>query len=147
MSKFPSVCVMIPTYNQANFVIKAVESALAQDYQNLKIIISDDASTDNTEAIVKPFLKNTNITYKKNTTNIGRVANYHHCLYNYVTADWVINLDGDDYYTNPTFISEAIKSIQEVGEKEVLFYQGVHVLKFPQKEEIHILKRNRIRKY
>jgi glycosyltransferase involved in cell wall biosynthesis len=141
MSKLPSVCIMIPTYNQAKFIVKAVESALGQDYQNLEIIISDDASTDNTEDVVKPFLQYTNIKYKKNTTNIGRVANYNHCLYNNVLADWVINLDGDDYYTNPTFISEAIKCIQEIGEREVLFYQGVHIRKFPNKEEIHILNR------
>jgi len=39
------VSIMITTYNRANYLPQAIESALAQDYPNLEVIVSDDAST------------------------------------------------------------------------------------------------------
>jgi glycosyltransferase involved in cell wall biosynthesis len=138
MFEIPSVCIMIPTYNQANFVVKAVESALAQDYLNLEIVIADDNSTDNTEKILQPFIDNPKIKYKKNATNLGRVANYKKCLADYAASDWVINLDGDDYYTNPQFISQAMEAIQNAGSEKILFYQGSHIYKNGQREDVHM---------
>jgi glycosyltransferase involved in cell wall biosynthesis len=120
---------MIPTYNQANFIGKAVESALAQDYPNIEIVIADDCSTDNTSAVLQSFLNDAKIKYERNSTNIGRVANYRKCLYEYTVADWVINLDGDDYYTNDQYISQAMQAIQKNDIDKTLFYQGVHILK------------------
>jgi len=136
MRDIPSVCIMIPTYNQANYIIKAVESALAQDYPNKEIVIADDHSTDNTEEILKPVISNPIIKYTKNTSNLGRVANYKNCLYAHTTADWVINLDGDDYYTNSHFISQAIHAIQTSGLDQTLFYQGVNIIKSDTEEKI-----------
>jgi cellulose synthase/poly-beta-1,6-N-acetylglucosamine synthase-like glycosyltransferase len=46
----PLVTVMIPTFNQADFVGEAIESAARQDYPNLEVVICDDASTDGTQA-------------------------------------------------------------------------------------------------
>ncbi len=50
------VSVIIPVYNQAQFIDKAIESVLKQSYQNFEIIVVNDGSTDNTEAIVKGFI-------------------------------------------------------------------------------------------
>lgn len=136
MNSFPRVCIMIPTYNQASFIIKAVESALAQDYPGVEIVIADDCSTDNTGEIIQPYLIHEKIKYIKNSLNIGRVANYRKCLYEYTNADWVINLDGDDYYTNNHFISEAMEAIETLGITGVLFYQGVNYLKNEQDEKL-----------
>jgi glycosyltransferase involved in cell wall biosynthesis len=130
MDAQPSVCIMIPVYNQGAFVAKAIESALEQDYENLQILIADDCSTDDTAEMIKPYLKNEKVTYKRNDTNIGRVANYRKCLYEYTNTDWVINLDGDDYYTNPKFVSEGIAGITRCKTGDVLFYQGTHVVKY-----------------
>lgn len=53
----PLVSLAILTYNQRNFVIDAIKGALAQDYENLEIIVSDDCSTDDTYALVESFVK------------------------------------------------------------------------------------------
>lgn len=129
MSDCPAVCIMIPAYNQAEYIGKAIKSALEQDYSNIQIVIADDNSTDTTTAIVQPFLKYPSIKYQKNDSNIGRVANYRKCLQDYTQADWVINLDGDDYFTNMQYISQAMLAIQKNGIDDTLFYQGVHVIK------------------
>lgn len=49
----PLVTVILLTYNQENLVAMAVESLLAQTYSPLEIILSDDASTDNTFAVMQ----------------------------------------------------------------------------------------------
>ncbi len=131
----PSVCIMIPTYNQAAFICKAVESALAQDYPNLRILVTDDRSSDNTEEVLQPFIAAGKIVFRKNPVNLGRVKNYQESLRSITGADWVLNLDGDDYFTNTQFISQAMEAIQAAGEDTVLFYQGAHIYKQPGHEE------------
>jgi len=54
-SKQPLVTIGLLTFNCADTIIKALESALFQTYKNIEIIIVDDASTDNTLEIVKQF--------------------------------------------------------------------------------------------
>ena len=48
MNGSPLVTVGIPTYNRASALTRALESVLAQDYTNLEVVISDNASTDDT---------------------------------------------------------------------------------------------------
>lgn len=110
-TKLPKVSVMIPTYNQEAYITQAVESVLMQDYENIEIIVADDCSTDRTGEIVQKYLTDKRLKYVRNSKNLGRVKNYHNTLYVHTTGDWVINLDGDDYYTDKTFISRIVKTI------------------------------------
>lgn len=112
MMELPKVSIMIPTYRQQNYIVRAIESALAQDYQNLEIIIADDNSPDQTQTVVEDYLQRKNdprIRYFRNQQNIGILRNYHKTLYDYASGDWVINLDGDDFFVDPGFISEAVR--------------------------------------
>lgn len=102
---------MIPTYNQEAYIAQAIESALMQDYENLEVVVADDCSTDKTGFIAKQYTTDSRLKYFCNNKNLGRIGNYHHTLYTHITGDWVINLDGDDYYTDNTFISRAISLI------------------------------------
>ena len=52
------ISVIIPSYNRAHLLNRAIESVLRQTYQNFEIIIIDDASTDGTEKLVKDFSRN-----------------------------------------------------------------------------------------
>jgi len=103
---------MIPTFNQEDFIGEAIESAMAQDYKNIEIIISDDNSQDGTREKVKKYLLDKRIKYFRNEVNLGRVMNYRKLLNEYSNGDWVVNLDGDDYFSDNEFISKAINSIK-----------------------------------
>ncbi len=52
----PLVSVVVATYNYAHFLPVALDSVLAQDYPNFEVIVVDDGSTDDTEAVVAPYV-------------------------------------------------------------------------------------------
>jgi len=68
--KTPTVSVIIPTYNRAHLIGKAVKSVLNQTYQDFEIIVVDDGSTDNTEEVMKSF-NNFKIRYICHSDNRG----------------------------------------------------------------------------
>lgn len=107
------VTIGIPTYNQASFIEAAVKSALAQTYPHLEVIVADDDSSDNTTTLLEPYKQDTRFFYSKNEKNLGRTSNYKHLLYNLASGDWFINMDGDDYFTDNDFISNAVKLIEQ----------------------------------
>jgi glycosyltransferase involved in cell wall biosynthesis len=110
MIQYPKISIVIPTYNQEKYILQAINSALAIDYPNKEIIVSDDCSTDNTKLVVESLEEFSKIKYYINDSNVGRVKNYNKCLYERVTGDWMINLDGDDYFTNTDFLKKSIHS-------------------------------------
>lgn len=116
--KIPKVSVIIPTYNQQEYIANTIESALAQDYKNLEIIIADDKSTDNTGKICKEAIKNDpRLKYYCNDVNQGRVANYHKALYSYASGDYAVNLDGDDLFIDNTFISRSMQHFDSANKQ------------------------------
>ncbi len=65
----PLVSVLIATYNRGNFITEAIESVLAQSLTDWELIIVDDGSTDNTEAVVASYLTDPRCRYIKNEQN------------------------------------------------------------------------------
>lgn len=81
MSKKPLISIGLPTYNRAATLGRAIESVLDQDYQNFELLISDNASTDDTEAICLHAAKQDNrIKYLRQPTNMGATANFREVL-------------------------------------------------------------------
>ena len=121
MNALPKVSIMIPTYNQSEYIIQAVQSAIDQDYSNKEIFVSDDSTDNQTEKLLKHFAEKGVIKYYKNTPRLGRVGNYYHSLREYATGDWVLNLDGDDYLFNNSFITKTMKMINENHDLSMVF--------------------------
>jgi hypothetical protein len=109
MQQQPLVTIMVPTYGQERFIAEAVASALAQDYPNLEVVVADDCSPDETASAVAPFLADPRVRYVRNARNLGRIGNYRHCLFSLARGEWCLNLDGDDYLSNPAYISAAMR--------------------------------------
>lgn len=140
-NSLPLVTIMIPTYRQEHSIIKAIASALMQDYANLEVIVADDASPDNTQEIVAK-ISDPRLIYHRNHKNLGRVGNYHNTLYNLARGDWVVNLDGDDYFIDSQFISEAIKLASL--DPKVLLVSAKCITKTPDKEYLKNIPQKRI---
>ena len=112
----------IPTYNHEKYIARAIESVLAQHYPNLEVVVSDDCSTDRTLDIARRYAGG-KVKVTRTPRNLGRVANYRRCLYELANGDWAVNLDGDDYYDDPTFFSAAMEALAEHREA-VLYAAG-----------------------
>jgi glycosyltransferase involved in cell wall biosynthesis len=84
---------------------------LLQTAHNIEVIVSDDSTNNETQNVLLPFEKDSRFKYYRNSTNIGRVANYRKLLFEYATGTWVILLDGDDYYTDLDYVSKALEVI------------------------------------
>src|SRR5436190_2523908 len=77
----PLVSICIPTYNRSLSLVRAVGSALAQDYDKLEIVISDNASTDETGNVcVELCKKDTRIRYIRQPKNLGMTENFRRAL-------------------------------------------------------------------
>lgn len=61
--KYSLVSVVIPTYNSAAYLKEAVDSALAQTYRAVEVVVVDDGSTDGTKKILEPYIKDKKIEY------------------------------------------------------------------------------------
>jgi len=92
----PKVSVIMPTYNAGRFIEKAVHSVLAQTYTNFELIIVDDASSDNTEAIVRQF-NDPRILYYK-AERIGHPAGVRNTGLRLSSGELIAFLDSDDLY-------------------------------------------------
>ena len=74
-NNYPLFSIIIPTYNRSKLLISALKSCLAQTFSSFEVIIVDDCSTDDTEKIVKDFIKLDNrIRYFKMSSNRGVAA-------------------------------------------------------------------------
>lgn len=74
----PRVSVGVPVYNGANYLREALESIVSQTFEDFEVVISDNASTDETPDICAEFVeKDERFQYVRNRRNIGAGPNYH----------------------------------------------------------------------
>jgi glycosyltransferase involved in cell wall biosynthesis len=97
MSNNPKVSVIIPSYNSAPFLDETIQSVVDQTFKDFELIIVDDCSTDDTDAVVKKYLIDSRISYYKNTTNMGLAGNWNKAL-KYAKGDYIKLLCSDDKF-------------------------------------------------
>ncbi|PMB20499.1 glycosyl transferase [Fischerella thermalis CCMEE 5205] len=73
-SQTPLVSIITPTYNRPDYLKQALKSAISQTYQNIEIIVSDNCSPENPQAIVESF-NDPRIRFSRNETNLGMLPN------------------------------------------------------------------------
>ena len=141
---------IIPTYNSANTIKRAIESILNQNANiRYEIIVVDDGSSDNTEEVLKVYENNQKIKfYKKANSGVADTRNYG---VSKATGDYIIFVDSDDYISenllndiepyllqnielikwNPIFVDENKNEILKpvsVAFKKVTGEQGFNIL-------------------
>lgn len=105
--------ITIPAY-KTKYLDKAIQSVLCQTYSDWELIIVDDFSPEDIQAVVKNYLNDKRIRYYRNSRNCGAknvVENWNICL-SYCTGDYVICI-GDDDLLKPCCLKEYSELIQK----------------------------------
>jgi glycosyltransferase involved in cell wall biosynthesis len=89
------ITVCIVTYNQGEMLREAIQSVLNQTYKDIKIIVLDDASSDNTPDIAASF-DDTRLRYVRHEKNIGAVNNWNYAI-DFADTEYVNVFHGDDH--------------------------------------------------
>ncbi len=93
--KSPVVSIIVPTYNRAQLLPRAIRSVLRQTYANFELLIVDDGSTDETAAVVARAFSDPRITYWRLPNNSGVGAARNHGL-EQARGRFIALLDSDD---------------------------------------------------
>jgi glycosyltransferase involved in cell wall biosynthesis len=102
-----SVTVGVPVYNGERFIASALDSLLSQTYNDYEVIISDNASTDNTPQICAEYVRrDSRFTYTRNHINIGAPRNFNKC-FEYSKSELFVWLSSDDVYA-PTYLEKCV---------------------------------------
>ena len=111
------ISVVIPCYNGREYLAEAIESALAQTYRNIEVVVVDDGSTDDSAAIMARYRERIVVVRQENkglpaARNAGILAS---------TGDLIAFLDADDWW-EPSFLEKTADALS--SSKAVLAYSG-----------------------
>jgi glycosyltransferase involved in cell wall biosynthesis len=108
----PLVSVLVPVFNRQDLVVPCIESALAQTFDDLEVIVVDNRSTDGTwEAIQRCQRADSRVRGFRNDTNVGPVRNWQRCL-DEARAPIAKLLFSDDLIT-PTFLEASVPFLED----------------------------------
>jgi len=122
----PRLSIGMPAYNAVNYIAEAIESLLAQTYDDFELIISDNASTDDTETICRAYAKqDSRIRYYRQPQNNGGMWNFNH----------VVGLARGEYFKwaahddicAPTFLERCVEALDDKPEIVWCHTQGAKI--------------------
>ena len=129
----PTVSVIIPTYNRAHLVGRAIRSVLAQTFQDLEVIVVDDCSTDDTAAVVADF-DDPSILYLRHEVNRG-VSSARNTGIRDAEGEYIAFLDSDDEWLPPKLEAQLKVFRQTKWPSLGIVLCGAHIV-----EDSHILR-------
>jgi glycosyltransferase involved in cell wall biosynthesis len=129
MKQAPLVSVICLCYNHARFVEEAIQSVLAQTYTNIQVIVVDDASSDNSVAVIRDVIYRsgrTDIQFLPLSENIGNCRAFNQGLA-LAKGEYIIDLATDDYIV-PERIERQVKFFSSLDESYgVIFSDAIYV--------------------
>lgn len=108
MTAAPKVSVCIPSYNAARFLPAAIDSVLGQDYEDLELVVSDDASADETSEVCVRY-SDPRFRAVKSQDRLGQAGNWNRCL-ELARGEYVILLHADDELL-PSYLRRAVATL------------------------------------
>lgn len=112
MTVTPLITTIIPTYRRPRLLGRAIRSVLGQTYPNIRVCVYDNASGDETEAVVAAIIQNDpRVRYCKHSRNIGYIENFIYGL-GEVTTPYFSILSDDDLLT-PWFYEKALEGLNQ----------------------------------
>lgn len=108
----PFFSIVIPTYNRCEFLKATIAITLKQTFKDFELIISDNASTDETPQVVKSF-KDKRIRYYRNKINIGAELNYQKA-FSYASGKYLFTMGDDDFI----LFEDTLEQIKKIIDKK-----------------------------
>lgn len=111
----PKVSVCIPSYNAAQFLPAAIDSVLAQTFGDFQLVVSDDASDDETPSICRRY-SDPRFRASRSERRLGQSGNWNRCL-ELASGEYVILLHADDQLL-PGYLERAVAALdahEDVG--------------------------------
>ena len=124
---FPLVSIVIPTYNYANYLGRALQSVLDQTYKNWEAIVIDNHSTDDTSKVIDRY-KNPRIKHIK-INNYGVIAKSRNAGILAAKGEWIAFLDSDDWW-----VADKLRTCAEYFNYQVdLIYHDLEIIRSERK--------------
>ena len=127
----PLISVVIPTYNRADLIPKAIQSVLDQTYQNWELIVVDNYSDDGTKEVIDSF-KDSRISMLL-LPRTGSVAASRNFGVQHSKGEWIAFLDSDDWWF-PEKLSSVSKAIEN---NPNLIYHDLQIVSGPEDTDSH----------
>lgn len=118
------VSIIIPCYNQAHYIAKALKSVQKQTYTNWECIVVNDGSQDQSEAIVQSFSKEDPRIQLMNQKNAG-VAAARNNGYNKAQGEYIQFLDGDDWL-HPDKLKTQVDYLEKYLSIDIVYCNHLH---------------------
>jgi glycosyltransferase involved in cell wall biosynthesis len=104
------VTVAIPTYNRSQLLKSCLESVLTQDYDDFRIVVLDNSSSDDTATVVRSFA-DSRITFMRNKSNLGLYRNWTRAIQ--IKSSPYLAILPDDDMMLPGFLSESVSALDK----------------------------------
>lgn len=116
----PLVTICIPAYNAGKTLRATLDSVVAQSYRNLRVVVSDNASSDDTAAIVQEYAKaDPRVTLSRLPKNIGGEGNFSECI-RLGSGDYTAIYHADDVYDRET-VRRSVDELQRAPAAAAVF--------------------------
>lgn len=117
----PRLSIGLPVYNGENYLPQALDGLLAQTYEDFEIVISDNASTDGTQAICEAYAaRDSRIRLERQSVNRGAAANYNRTFE--LAGGELFKWAAHDDVCLPAFLERCVEALDTAGPGTVLAY-------------------------
>lgn len=123
----PPVTVIIPTFNRAHILTRAIDSVLGQSFKEFELLVVDDGSTDSTEELMEGYTRrDTRVSYIVQPANAGVSAARNRGM-NEARGRWFAFLDSDDEWL-PEKLAAQVSFFSDAPRCVGLLYGGVRTV-------------------
>ncbi len=152
----PLVSVITLTYNNLEYIEDTLKSITKQDYPNIELIISDDASENFDEKVINEYLKYSklkNVLINRNKKNIGTVKNFNLAIKK-SSGKYIIPLSSGDVFYDGETVSSVVRTFEKQKSYVITGFRDVYdetlskfIERLPKKEDIAYLNRDPLSLY
>jgi Glycosyl transferase family 2 len=123
--------VVVPCYNYARFLRRNVESILAQEGVVVRVLIIDDASSDDTEQVAQELARDPRVVFRRHAKNLGHIATYNEGILGWASAKYTMLISADDWLT-PGALKRTVDLLERYPECGFAFGFALIVTDHPQ---------------